>query len=172
MRNWTRLRVTGGTYFFTVVTACREPFFRDPLHVRCLGEALRHTRASHPVTMNALVVMPDHLHCIWTLPAHDCDYSLRWELVKKRCSAGLRRISPSMGDLRIWQPRFWEHRIRNDKDLRRHLDYIHYNPVKHGHVASPGAWPYSSFGRFVRAGMYNADWGAVAPASTNGMARE
>ena len=156
MRNWKRLRVAGGTYFFTVVTAGREPCFGDPLHVRRLGDALRQTRASHPFTMDALVVLPDHLHCIWTLPAHDPDYSLRWELVKKRCSAGLREISPLMAGRRIWQPRFWEHRIRDEGDLRRHLDYIHYNPVKHGHVANPGTWPYSSFGRFVRARVYSA----------------
>jgi len=118
MRNWTRLRVAGGTYFFTVVTANRQPCFDAPLHVRCLGAALRQTRASHPFTMDALVVLPDHLHCIWTLPAHDHDYSLRWALIKKRCSTGLRRIAPSMIDRRVWQPRFWEHRIRDEMTSR------------------------------------------------------
>ena len=172
MRNWRRLRAAGGTYFFTVVVADRRPCFGVPRRVGCLGEALRRTRATHPFHMDAIVVLPDHLHCIWTLPAGDADYSLRWQLIKKRCSMELHRIAPSMDRERVWQPRFWEHHVRDEEDLARHLDYIHYNPVKHGYVASPELWPYSSFRRFVLAGVYEADWGATPPDSVRGMKPE
>ena len=111
--------------------------------------------------------MPDHLHCIWTLPIDDTDFSQRWSQIKHRVSyaCGERyRIQQSTarmrrGDGTIWQRRFIEHRIRDDVDMQRHLDYIHYNPVKHGYAAHAHAWPYSTFGRYVKTGVYAWDWG-------------
>ena len=118
-----------------------------------------------PLQIDAIVVLPDHLHTLWRLPEGDCDFSTRWMQIKRCFSTGLiaQKISPSKSRKRekgIWQRRFWEHLIRDDEDWRRHMDYIHYNPVKHGLVNAPIAWEYSSFRRYVEAGLYPADWGA------------
>jgi putative transposase len=113
--------------------------------------------------------MPDHLHCIWTLPTGDSDYSARWSLIKRsvaRFSADV-TLDPALRnpshrkrrESTIWQRRFWEHLIRDDVDFARHLDYIHYNPVKHGHVTRATDWPYSTIHRYVREGVYPIDWG-------------
>lgn len=163
MRTFRRLYQPGGPYFFTVVTADRWPCFDNVDNVRLLGEALRRTRASHPFVSHAIAVMPDHLHCIWTLPPGDADFSLRWQLIKKRFADNARRASTWTSKRTIWQPRFWEHVIRDAIDLGHHLDYLHYNPVKHGLVATPAAWPYSTFARYVRAGVYASEWGGSPP---------
>ncbi|MDN5865081.1 MAG: hypothetical protein L0I62_07690 [Gammaproteobacteria bacterium] len=102
-----------------------------------------------------MVVLPDHLHCIWQFDGTDVDYSLRWQMIKSRFA----RMSPRLPKP-IWQPRCWEHMIRDEKDLHRHIDYIHNNPVKHGYVASSMTWSWSSFGNFVSKGWYDSDWGA------------
>lgn len=156
MRTFRRLYQPGGTYFFTVVTANRWPCFDNADNVRLLGDALRCTRSSHPFDSLAIVVMPDHLHCLWKLMPDDADFSLRWQLVKKRFTANLSAASPHTSRRTIWQPRFWEHLIRDAEDFGRHLDYLHYNPVKHGLAATPSAWPYSTFKRYVRTGVYAA----------------
>jgi len=163
MRTWRRLYREGGTYFFTVVTHDRWPCFDRIDRVRKLGDALRIVRERHPFGTAAIVVLPDHLHCIWTLPANDADFSLRWQLVKKQFARDLR------GGQRIWQPRFWEHLIRDEDDMARHMDYIHYNPVKHGLSASAAAWPHSSFARHVRNGLYAPMWGSSMPANVRDM---
>lgn len=117
----------------------------------------------------AAVVLPDHLHCIWTLPPEDHDFSTRWRLIKtwftKHCDDNL-RADPDAARQRkdeqaIWQHRFWEHLLRDEKDYARHLEYIHYNPVKHGYVQRPIDWPYSSFRAYVHKGIYPEDWGAT-----------
>jgi putative transposase len=122
---------------------------------------------AYPFEVDAMVILPDHLHCIWILPDDDSDFSVRWRLVKSAftrnrpmSSAGV--ISDSRlkkKERGIWQRRFWEHMIRDEADLNRHRDYVHYNPVKHGLAASPKEWPYSSFKRFVKEGLYLEDWG-------------
>jgi putative transposase len=160
MRTFRRLYQPGGTYFFTVVTANRWPCFDNADNVRLLGDALQCTRSSHPFDSLAIVVMPDHLHCLWKLMPDDADFSLRWQLVKKRFTANLSAASPHTSRRTIWQPRFWEHLIRDAEDFGRHLDYLHYNPVKHGLAATPSAWPYSTFKRYVRTGVYAPDWAA------------
>ncbi|MBP2290975.1 REP-associated tyrosine transposase [Azospirillum rugosum] len=164
--HYRRDRTPGGTYFFTVVTANRRPVFRRPAMVALLRESLRAEMAQHPFTIDAMVVLPDHLHAVWTLPEGDADYSNRWRRIKgwvtRHCHADvLPRPSgakAARGDQELWQRRFWEHRIRDERDLAVHIDYIHINPVKHGLVASPGDWPHSSFRRFVRNGTYGPDW--------------
>lgn len=163
MADYLRCRIPGGAYFFTVVTADRRPILIDRIHN--LRSAFRQTAARHPFRMEAAVVLPDHLHCIWTLPPGDADFSVRWMLIKAKFSrllvqtqaAALRRHR--RGERSIWQPRFWEHLIRDERDLGRHIDYVHYNPVKHAYVPSAADWPHSSFQRFVERGVYTPDWG-------------
>jgi REP-associated tyrosine transposase len=108
-----------------------------------------------------MVVLPEHLHCIWTLPEGDSNYSIRWALIKSAFtrSTALGTAKARNGERTLWQRRFWEHTIRDDGDLERHIDYIHFNPVKHGHVARVRDWPYSSFHRYVRQNTLPLDWG-------------
>lgn len=142
--------------------------------VECLREAFRVELRRRPFDVYAMVVLPDHLHAIWTLPEDDADYSIRWRQIKGWVTRHYPRDllpEPSLarvrrGEQELWQRRFWEHRIRDEHDLAMHVDYIHGNPVKHGLVRSPGDWPYSSFRRFVRAGVYGDDWAGCAAADT------
>ena len=159
MSDYRRVRVKGGCYFFTTVTAARRPILID--NISKLRNAFRHVRINHAFTIDAIVILPDHMHCIWTLPDGDDDFSMRWRLIKSAFSRHL-PVIPYKGKRQrekgIWQRRFWEHLIRNDGDFQKHVDYIHYNPVKHGYVEHVADWPYSSFHRFVRQGVYTVDW--------------
>jgi len=165
MRTYQRLRIDGGCYFFTVNLAQREGNLLI-LHIESLREAFRQTRQDHPFDINAIVILPEHLHCIWQLPEADSDYSTRWRLIKSRFSMAMpktERISNSRigkGERGIWQRRYWEHAIRDERDLQNHVDYIHYNPVKHGLVSQVNDWPYSSFHQWVKRGHYQENWGA------------
>lgn len=167
MATFRRSITPGATYFFTVVTYRRRAVLTDPPCYRALREAFRRTKLNHPFDVEALVLLPDHLHCIWTLPPSDADYAMRWSLIKRFTSQSLRqaldpRVSASRrarGELGLWQRRFWEHQIRDDRDLVRHTDYIHWNPVKHGYVKQAKDWPHSTFHRLVRQGIYDVDWG-------------
>jgi putative transposase len=130
----------GGTYFFTVVTAERRPLLTGPAAAEILRGAFRIVMAHYPFRIDAIVVLPDHLHTIWTLPEGDSNYPLRWNRIKGRFTEALPApIRP------VWQNRYWEHRIRSDADFDHHASYIHWNPVKHGLVQAPGEWPYSSY---------------------------
>ncbi|MBN1366965.1 MAG: transposase [Dehalococcoidales bacterium] len=168
MSDYRRVFVNGGTYFFTVVTYRRFPVFYDKSAINLLNECLESTSASHSFKIDAMVILPDHLHIIWTLPADDSDYSIRWKKIKAKFSrnySGSRAkvFSDSMAvknEKGIWQRRFWEHTIRDQQDFNNHCDYIHYNPVKHGLVSSPVEWKYSSFKDFVKEGFYEPDWGS------------
>ena len=156
--------IPGARYFFTVTLVDRA----STLLIERIAElrgAFRAARAQRPFTVDAIVVLPEHLHCIWTLPEGDADYALRWREIKSWFSRRIPR-----GELRskgrinkaergIWQRRYWEHTLRDDRDVELHIDYIHYNPVKHGHVSRVADWPFSSFHRFVRRGIYSSDWG-------------
>jgi putative transposase len=161
--------VPGGTFFFTVVTAERSPFLCEPNARSCLRAAFHACRARWPFEIVAIVLVPDHLHAMWTLPGGDSEYSRRWAFLK-RCfterwlATGGTEANATPGWSRqrrrgVWQPRFWEHAIRDETDLERHVEYILYNPVKHGLCCCPGDWPYSSFERFVKRGDYDAAWG-------------
>jgi putative transposase len=163
MTTYRRNFVAGGTYFFTVNLAERRlQLLTD--NIELLRAAFRDTRRRHPFTIDAIVVLPDHLHAIWTLPAGDADFAVRWQLIKARFSRGLppgERISVSRSRKRergIWQRRYWEHTLRDEEDFSRHVDYIHFNPVKHGHVERVEDWPFSSFHRMVRLGVYAESW--------------
>lgn len=148
-----RSHVPGGTYFFTVVTHARRPWLYDPLAVRQLGQAFRQVKQERPFRTVGMVVMPDHFHTLWQLPPDDADYSTRWMRIKQ--------VMNLLRDERLplWQPRFWEHTVQDENDLEQHLNYIHFNPVKHGWVQRARDWPHSSFHRYVKAGVYSADWG-------------
>ena len=167
MTRYRRNFVPGGSYFFTVNLAERRLRLLTE-HVDILRAAFRVTRTRHPFTVNAVVVLPDHLHAIWTLPEGDADFALRWRLIKSSFSRGLpqgERISQSRagkGERGIWQRRYWEHTLRDDADFARHADYIHFNPVKHGLVTRVKDWRYSSFHRMVRLGTYPDDWAGDA----------
>lgn len=135
-------------------------------HIENLREAFRQIRNDHPFNIDAIVILPEHLHCIWQLPADDNDYSTRWRLIKSKFSMSIakeERISVSRkrkSERGIWQRRYWEHCIRDEWDYQNHLDYIHYNPVKHGYVQLVKDWPYSSFHQCVKSGMYPENWSA------------
>ena len=168
MPDYRRNRVAGGTYFFTVnLLERRLSLLTD--NVDALRSAVRHVRDKRPFHIDAWVVLPDHLHCIWTLPQEDADFSARWKAIKIAFTKSLpakERLSPvrdAKGERGIWQRRFWEHTIRDDRDYATHMDYVHYNPVKHGHVARVSEWPCSSFHRRVEAGIYSEDWGGGQP---------
>jgi putative transposase len=163
MTNYRRNFVPGGSYFFTVNLADRRLRLLTE-NIELLRAAFRYVRGRHPFGVEATVVMPDHLHAIWTLPEDDVDFAMRWRLVKAAFSRGLpggEGVSMSRaakGERGIWQRRYWEHTLRDEGDFARHVDYIHFNPVKHGHVSRVRDWPYSSFHRMVRLGVYPADW--------------
>jgi putative transposase len=160
-----RSSVAGGTFFFTVNLADRSSRLLTD-HIELLRGSVRKVRQSYPFEVMAMVVLPDHLHAVWRLPRTDCDYPLRWSLVKAGFSRALEkteRIGASREQKRergIWQRRYWEHQIRDDADLARHVDYIHINPVKHGYVKTPTDWRYSSIHRYIRQGLLPGDWAA------------
>ena len=169
MSTYRRSNTAGGTYFFTVVTHQRQPFLCHPDVREALRQAIHHTRQSHPFTIDAWVLLPDHIHAIWTLPPDDADFGKRWGLIKsqvsKACSERLHNpslMTPSKikhGESTIWQRRFWEHQIRDEADFSHHMNYVHINPVKHGLVQRVSDWPYSTFHRYVKQGIYPQDWG-------------
>ena len=134
--------------------------------------AFRKVKAVQPFDIDAMVVLPDHLHCIWRLPAGDSDFSGRWREIKKATSREIDARTDERRERSVWQRRFWEHAIRDEVDWRTHVDYIHYNPVKHGLVARPSEWLWSSFGRAVASGWYEPSWGASEPAVIAGMELE
>lgn len=159
-----RADIPGGTYFFTVNLAERD---RATLveHVDALRLTTREVMARHPFYIDAMVILPDHLHALWTLPVGDCDFPTRWALIKAGFSRRIprdERCNPSRaakGERGIWQRRYWEHLIRDEQDYGRHVDYIHFNPVKHGHAGRASDWPYSSIHRYIAAGKMDRDWG-------------
>ncbi|GGX47353.1 REP-associated tyrosine transposase [Saccharospirillum salsuginis] len=161
--------VAGGRYFFTVVTHNRQPLLTTDDSINTLRNALRHVRHKYPFELDAMVVLPDHLHCIWSLPIDDADFARRWRLIKTWFSKHSEVGKASQSS--VWQRRYWEHTLRDDEDVARHVDYIHYNPVKHGYVARAGDWPYSSFRKFVRLGVYSEEW-AVEPGRLEGVGWE
>lgn len=167
MSNYLRMRVPGATYFFTVALADRTSSLLTD-HIALLRQAYRDTAAEHPLFCDAMVILPDHLHAVWTFPEGDADFSERWRK-KARFTHALGRSAPrsrSKLDKReggIWQRRFWEHVIRDERDYRLHVTYCWGNPVKHGLVARAADWPYSSIHRDIRAGRVEPEWSGEVP---------
>lgn len=180
MSNYIRSR-GASAFFFTVVTHMRQSILCLDDSVCALEDSIAEVRKERPFETKALVVLPDHLHCIWELPEGDTDYSVRWALIKrgftKRMKGRLKTPQPNLSRTRhreatIWQRRFWEHVIRDEDDFRAHFDYIHYNPVKHGLVTSPREWAYSTFNHFLESGIYTEDWGSEAVGFNEEVGRE
>ena len=159
-----RADVKGGTYFFTMNLAeRRNTLLVDEIDL--LRDVINKVKKQHPFKLNAMVVLPDHLHVIWTLPVNDHEYATRWMLIKSGFSRQIpkhERINKSRqmkGERGIWQRRYWEHLFRDEKDYENHVNYIHYNPVKHGYVKRAADWPYSSIHRYISEGTINQAWG-------------
>ena len=164
MSRYRRAHIPGGTFFFTVTLADRS---NDTL-IRNIGRLRRiykTVQRGRPFETIAVCILPDHLHAIWSLPEHDTDFAMRWNLIKSGFSRGLPAATSrsasklSRREKGIWQRRYWEHVIRDDADLARHIDYVHFNPVKHGLVTRVCDWPHSSFHRYVERGLLTTDWG-------------
>ena len=171
MSRYRRANTPGVTYFFTVVTYRRREFLCDVAVRQALREAISKVRLQYPFLIDGWVLLPDHLHAIWTLPPGDANFSLRWQLIKRyvsrQCGGDLHQ-PVLMSDSKIkhrestlWQRRYWEHVIRDEADFERHMDYLHYNPVKHGVVSQVKDWPHSSFHRCVEKGIYAEDWAEI-----------
>ncbi len=157
MRNYLRVYQPGGCYFFTVVTSERRPHFANISWLERLRLAFRHVMTTHPFVIEAIVLMPEHIHAIFHLPENYDDFSTRWRLIKHFVSRGWHGEEP------FWQPRFWEHLIRDEEDWHNHLDYIHYNPVKHGFVSKPEDWEHGSYRKAKAHGWYPDGWGQSEP---------
>jgi putative transposase len=170
MPEYRRFLLAGGTFFFTLVTYDRKPIFINPLVRDLLREIWKKVVQKHPFQTEAICLLPDHIHCIWTLPQDNAKFSLRWSEIKRQFTYRyLNEIKPILeksasrvkrGEASLWQRRFWEHTIRDEVDLNNHINYIHYNPVKHGLVSNVKDWEFSSFHKYVKLGMYTEDWGS------------
>lgn len=167
MPTYLRTYQPGGTFFFTLVTNNRRVFLTEPSARSALHRALEETRVGRPFGLEAIVLLPQHLHCLWTMPENDGDYSVRWQIIKGKFSryyaaaGGVETwVSPSRrskSERGFWQRRFWEHRVRDEREYEILCNYIHHNPVKHGYAACPHGWAYSFFSRFVREDRYARD---------------
>ena len=164
MPDYRRYRRPGGTFFFTVNLLERSPNDLLVRHIDVLRHAVKETRQRQPFHIDAWVVLPDHLHCVWTLPADDTDNSVRWRSIKQIFSKAMpkterrSKVRLAHGERGIWQRRFWERMILDDADFAAHIDYCHINPVKHGLVRQTADWPYSTFHRYVKWGIIPMDW--------------
>jgi putative transposase len=172
MVHYRRNLVPGGTFFFTVVLANRRwTILVD--HIDFLREAFRYINCLQPFAIDAIVILPDYMHAIMTLPPEDFDFSGRWRRIKsgftrRVVASGIPVARDRRGEYQLWQRRFWEHTIRDQEDFERHVDYIHYNPVKHGLVLRVFDWPHSSFHRYVRQGLLPMDWAGSVNTVANG----
>jgi putative transposase len=163
MMNYRRNYIKGGKYFFTVTLRDRQSKLLID-EVDLLKNAMKLTQLNHPYLIEAVVVLPDHIHAVWRLPEDDANYSLRWGKIKSYFTRGLQKLGYKLeknnrNEYKNWQRRFWEHTIIDERDFEAHVNYIHYNPVKHGLVERPLDWPYSSFHRYVHKGLLPKDWG-------------
>ncbi len=172
MTNYRRASLEGGTFFFTVVTHHRRPILTTSVARDALRQAFHDVRGRRPFVIDASVLLPDHLHCVWTLPADDADFATRWRQIKSLFTRqwlrhGGSEVSKShsrrlKGERGIWQRRYFEHACRDEDDVKRCVDYRHVNPLKHGLVDRVRDWPWSSFHRYVRLGEYTPDWGSAS----------
>jgi putative transposase len=171
MSHYRRANTKGATYFFTVVTYQRRNFLCDDDVRTALRDAIIKVRERHPFQIDAWVLLPDHLHAIWTLPPDDANFTLRWQQIKRHVTqqcghrlhenALMNESKHKHRESTLWQRRYWEHQIRDETDYQHHMDYVHYNPVKHGFVARAIDWPHSSFQRYYAGGVYSENWAAA-----------
>jgi len=173
MSQYRRYFIPGGTYFFTVVTHRRRPILTSDIARPCLSQAFREVKTDRPFESVVLVLLPDHLHTVWTLPPGDSDYPTRWKKIKEKFTRSFLANGGTEGprnasrirrrERAIWQRRGWEHTCRDDDDVERCINYVHWNPVKHGLVKRVRDYPWSTFHRFVQRGEYDPDWGGENP---------
>ena len=177
MPNFRRAFLPGGTFFFTVVTYKRRCFLTQVACRNILHKVIHEVKQQHIFSIDAWVLLPNHIHCIWSLPEGDSNFSKRWGMIKagfsKRAKGFLHKdewmakTKWKYREATIWQRRFWEHMIRDEDDLNKHMDYIHFNPIKHGLVKNVEDWPFSTFHRCVKQGLYPPDWGEEDTDNTN-----
>lgn len=166
MVNYRRNLVKNGTYFYTATLKNRKKsYFID--YIDHLRASTKKTKLKYLFEIEAMVVLPEHIHTIWTLPHNDDYFAHRWRLIKSYFTQVLAKecvpiIKNAKGNYNLWQNRYWEHTIKNERDFEMHVNYIHYNPVKHGLVKYPAEWPYSSFHNFVKKGILSSDWSGEA----------
>lgn len=173
MSDYRRWRVRGGTYFFTVVTYRRRHFLTNDDSRSVLRKAIQEVQTKWPFRSIAMVLLPDHLHAIWELPRGDDDYSKRWQKIKEKFTRNLLKLGVAecsgtdsrrrQQERNYWQRRFWEHTVRDETDLKNAVDYVHFNPKKHGYVSRVADYPWSTFHRFVQLGDYDEKWGGDDP---------
>ena len=177
MSNYRRFYLAGGTYFLTIITYQRQPLFSDRSNITLLRSVTAQVKGEMPFNIIGAVILPEHLHFIWSLPEGDTNYSKRVGRLKVLFTKSLRgnnnlpqNVSLSRKQHResnVWQRRFWEHTIRDERDFAAHLDYIHYNPVKHGLVSCPHLWEYSSFHYWVKKDVYSLEWACNCKGNKN-----
>ena len=164
MTEYRRVYVPGASWFFTVNLAQRKGNDLLTRRIDELRQAFRYVQKKHPFKLEGVVILPDHLHCTWTLPQGDSNFSMRWNLLKGFFSRAIEKgecVSQSRQKRRergLWQRRFWEHLLTDQTDFNQHIDYIHWNPVKHGRVKRVADWPHSSFHEYVARGIYTKNW--------------
>ena len=172
MPEYRRAKTAGGTYFFTLVTHLRRSILTNKVVRQALREGIQRARQTLPFQIEAWVLLPDHLHALWTLSSEDDNYPARWAIIKRQVSTlcgkeftereELSKSKQKRKESGVWQRRYWEHQIRDDLDFQRHMDYLHWNPVKHGYVRKVADWPFSPFQRLVAQEIYPPDWGGTA----------
>lgn len=160
MPNYVRAYLPGGSFLFTVVTHQRRRLFSNEAAVDVIRDVVQEVRKGLPFTVDAWVLLPNHIHAVWTLPEGDTNFSKRWGLIKATFTKRAVAVGMVTTGEPIWQPRFWEHRIRDERDFAAHIEYVYINPVKHGLAASVVDWPWSSFHRDVKRGLFPANWGS------------
>jgi putative transposase len=172
MPNYRRVFIPGGSWFFTVNLLERRQKLLAT-YIQPLRLVIAKTKRTYPFRIEALVILPDHFHAVLTLPPGDSDFPTRIRLIKSRFAKALpktERLSAVREKKRergIWQRRYWEHYIRDERDLRNHVAYCYYNPVKHGLVTTPRNWPHSTYHRDVRAGRFEEDFDLARLRATN-----
>ncbi len=169
MPQYIRSYTEGATYFFTLVSYNRRKILCENDFLKAFKNSIKLIQQQYPFEIIAWVQLPDHLHCIWQMPENDANYSMRWSQIKRLTTqacpqyhlpiAKLSQSKINRNERGVWQRRFSEHQINSEANFIKHMDYIHYNPMKHGLVDKVSDWNYSSFHRYVRQGIYSADWG-------------
>ena len=169
MPRYIRSYTKGATYFFTLVAYDRRPIFCEKDFLKAFKESIKQVQQQYPFEIIAWVQLPDHLHCIWKMPLDDTNYSQCWSRIKRLTTQAcpqyhlpiqkLKQSEIKRNEKGIWQRRFYEHQINSEEDFINHMDYIHYNPVKHGFATKAVDWQYSSFHRYIENGIYPVDWG-------------
>ena len=174
MSNYRRYFIPGGTWFFTVNLLQRQNNNLLVHEINLLRETVKSVRKRYPFKIDAWVVLPEHMHAVWSLPENDTDFSTRWRLIKSGFSQALPKteyrsdVRIAANERGIWQRHFWEHAIRDETDFQRHIDYVHFNPLKHKLVSQVKDWPYSSFHRYVESGIYPVNWCGVVDLEVHG----